>query len=423
MGPITLFDKSFLQALSVDEAVWFDHFFSAVIAPLFYVETLADLEKEMERRSPEREVAIIASKFPEWSGAPNVFHGTLAVKELLGYQVVMDGRPIVPGGRPVVRDGKRGVNFDESPESEAFSRWQKGAFREIERGVAKGWRAMIRELDLPAMAKNLRAIGIDHTRCKSLEQARDQAKSVVNTAGHHFDTAALIFGLLQVPPPLQPQIVGRWNIAGFPPLARYAPYTAHLLSVELFFQLALGAGLISEHNPTNRIDVAYLNYLPFCHMFVSGDNLHRRTAPLFLRPDQEFVWAHDLKADLARINRHFLSLPEDQRKLGISRFARTPPKVEGAMVRALRAKFLVANYDDMLETRPPRPENNERDKALIEEMRKWTKAPTPPAMGSEQVPGDELHTLTMQRMVRRVRGSWVQIPPDVKGFDEGADQF
>lgn len=29
MGPIVLFDKSFLQALSVDEAVWFDHFFLA----------------------------------------------------------------------------------------------------------------------------------------------------------------------------------------------------------------------------------------------------------------------------------------------------------------------------------------------------------------------------------------------------------
>ncbi len=27
MGPIALFDKSFLQSLTVDELVWFDHFF------------------------------------------------------------------------------------------------------------------------------------------------------------------------------------------------------------------------------------------------------------------------------------------------------------------------------------------------------------------------------------------------------------
>ncbi len=49
MGPSALFDKSFLQSLSVDESVWFDHFFSANISPLFYIETLADLDKEMSR--------------------------------------------------------------------------------------------------------------------------------------------------------------------------------------------------------------------------------------------------------------------------------------------------------------------------------------------------------------------------------------
>jgi len=33
MGPITLFDKSFLQFLSVDESVFFDRFFFPVICP------------------------------------------------------------------------------------------------------------------------------------------------------------------------------------------------------------------------------------------------------------------------------------------------------------------------------------------------------------------------------------------------------
>lgn len=66
MGPITLFDKSFLQSLSVDESVWFDHFFTTNICPLFYVETLADLHKEVRPgRTPEQEVGIIADKFPE----------------------------------------------------------------------------------------------------------------------------------------------------------------------------------------------------------------------------------------------------------------------------------------------------------------------------------------------------------------------
>ena len=66
MGPIALFDKSFLQSLSLDESVWFAHFFMPVVCPLFYVETLADLEKAVRAgRTPEQEVGIIARKFPE----------------------------------------------------------------------------------------------------------------------------------------------------------------------------------------------------------------------------------------------------------------------------------------------------------------------------------------------------------------------
>jgi hypothetical protein len=54
LGPILIFDKSFLQSLNVDEAVWLDNFFLTVITPLFFVETLADLEKEFHRgRTPE----------------------------------------------------------------------------------------------------------------------------------------------------------------------------------------------------------------------------------------------------------------------------------------------------------------------------------------------------------------------------------
>ncbi len=55
MGPTVLFDKSFLQSLTVDESVIFDHFFIAVICPLFYVETLADFEKAVRQgRTPEQ---------------------------------------------------------------------------------------------------------------------------------------------------------------------------------------------------------------------------------------------------------------------------------------------------------------------------------------------------------------------------------
>ncbi len=54
IGPIAIFDKSALQSLNPDEAIWFDWFYKTNITPLFYVETLADLNKQMrDGRTPE----------------------------------------------------------------------------------------------------------------------------------------------------------------------------------------------------------------------------------------------------------------------------------------------------------------------------------------------------------------------------------
>jgi hypothetical protein len=41
VGPVILFDKSFLEMLSVDEAAIFDFMFQSNICPIFYIETLA----------------------------------------------------------------------------------------------------------------------------------------------------------------------------------------------------------------------------------------------------------------------------------------------------------------------------------------------------------------------------------------------
>jgi hypothetical protein len=64
MGPITIFDKSALQALSIDETVWLEAYFLSNVTPLFYVETLADLEKIAEGRPSEEMVASLAAKTP-----------------------------------------------------------------------------------------------------------------------------------------------------------------------------------------------------------------------------------------------------------------------------------------------------------------------------------------------------------------------
>ena len=106
----TLFDKSFLQSLSVDESVWFDQHFMPVVCPVFYVETLADLAlTPNDAALAEREVSKIADKFPQMRGYPCASHFTMIVGDLLGEAAPMDGRVPIPGGRHVKSGERRGI--------------------------------------------------------------------------------------------------------------------------------------------------------------------------------------------------------------------------------------------------------------------------------------------------------------------------
>jgi len=314
-----LFDKSFLQSLSVDEAVWFDHHFRPLVCPVFYAETLADLAKTTAKDSPaERVVQSIAMKFPEMSGAPCPDHISLATWDLLGETMPLDGRVPRQGGRTVKSGGQIGVVFDESPEALAFGRWQKGEFQEVERLYAAGLRHNLTSLDLSESKAVLRSLGATGKVIKTLGQAKAVADEIVNGATKAFERLRLPIFFFDVPRNLHQPIVRRWEASGRPALNTFAPYAAYAVTVEIFFQLAVAADLISSDRPSNRTDIAYLFYLPFSYLFVSGDKLHQKCTPLFLRDKQEFVWGPDLKADLKRMNAYYLTLPEAVREKGLN---------------------------------------------------------------------------------------------------------
>ena len=217
MGPITLFDKSFLQSLSLDESVWFGHFYKPVVCPVFFVETLADLEKAVdEGRTPEQVVGMIADKFPEMSADPCIYHQSIVIGELHGHPVPMDGRIPVPGGRPVKRDGKIGMVFDQSPEAEAFSRWQDGRFMDVERGMARQWRAELGALDVAPITENLRKLGIDQKLCKSLEDCKALAETIVRDNSKPFERMALAIAFFRIPRQYHQDILRRWSLSGYP---------------------------------------------------------------------------------------------------------------------------------------------------------------------------------------------------------------
>jgi len=214
MIPTALFDKSFLQSINTDESVWFDHYFMPVVCPLFYVETLADLKKENSRRPPEVEVMLIAERFPELNGTPCVHHTHLYLNNLLGQPIPMDGRILKPEGKLVKSNGKIATVFHESSEAKAFGRWAKREFLELEHDVASHWRAQLASLDLGLIQKCLKSLGINRKNCKTLQDVKNLADSIVNLSDKPFDRMKFALEILQIPQEFNERIFETWKLSG-----------------------------------------------------------------------------------------------------------------------------------------------------------------------------------------------------------------
>jgi hypothetical protein len=414
MGPVTIFDKSFLQSLSLDEAVLFDNFFLTNLVPIFFAETLADLHKTPKSgRSAEQEVALIAEKTPQMESQPNAYHGQLCVSDLMGQKIVMDGRIYLAGGIPVKSAERTGVAFEESPEARAFARWQEAQFSAAERETAKNWRGMLANLKFSEAIKSVNKLGFNPKTCSSLEEAKAIAARIVsNVRSEAFMGFALT--IVGAPLPLWKVIIERWKQDRTPPLSEFAPYAAYVVMVELFFYIGIASGRISVSGKkiTNRIDLAYLYYLPFCMVFTSSDKFHRSCAPLFLRGNQEFVWGPELKAELTRLNEYYLGLPECEKEKGLYAIAGYPPVNDGSLMTCLYDRFLRPIWREPRSTKVAM--DPEKEKELIDALKRQMDGAVP----VEPMKFDDADFLRMKRKIQMKRGSHWQLPKDLPAEKE-----
>jgi hypothetical protein len=417
-GPSLIFDKSTLQSLNPDEAMWLDHFFLCNITPMFFVEVLADLEKEPKGgRTPEQVVGNLAYKTPDMNSSPNVHHLTLLNGELSGAGEVDTrfGRPILAQGMPVVLGDQTGIVFKQAPEEEALMRWQYGQFREFERLTAKLWRSVLGGVNFDTVYEQFQPIVAAGSRPRTLLDVKARADSLIQ----NMPSIQLVrFGLkvLGYPPQVIPAVLGRWEKRGRPSVQDFLPYFAHVLSVDLFFYIGLAADLIGRERASNKADIAYLYYLPFCTVFTSNDKLHEHAVPLFLKPHQTFVPGATLKADLAHLDAHYSALPEDVKQQGVYHMAADPPDDQGFLVTRLWDKYL-PHWRELGASRK-KPEDlkmTDEIRALIDECKKAKPSPGNP------VSMEEAAYVTMERRVRITQGKWRRFPPGVKP-DSGEEE-
>lgn len=420
MGPVLIFDKSTLQALNADEAMWLDNFFLSNITPLFFIETLADLEKEMRTgRTPEEVVGNLALKTPDYSSKPNAHHASLLRGELLGIgKIDMDnGRPHISGGQTIELEGKTGVIFQPSPEEEALSRWQNHEFLDLERLRAKAWRNGLSGINLEENYK-LFQIFFPIGKPKNLGDVRKLVDFQIDGPDQK---KVLEFGLslVGVSPQFQEEIMTRWDRDGKPSIRDFAPYFAHVFSVDLFFYLAISADLIGRGRPSHKVDLAYLYYLPFCMIFTSNDKLHAELVPHFLRENQTFIPGSVLKAELAKLDQHYSLLPDETKKLGVTSFAFYPPHDDSFLTTQLWNKYMSPTWKENQVMPKPQP-NNPAAKKIGELIRRFEEEGKP-VPEREQISSNDANHMIIRRMVRGTKGKWTRFPPEVMNRRKNKD--
>ena len=344
---------------------------------------------------------------------PTVHHREMAIEDLLGNHAPFTGPIPRKPSRQVKSDGHKGVVFEQSPEEEAFLRWQSREFHALEREFASTWRANLESLDLKRIPDEFRNLGISGRNCKSLQEAKSIADALVNETDKTLEMLRFMFFVLDVPQRGRNLIMERWLASKLAPLSSFAPYAAHVLTVEVFFQISLEANLISSDRPSNRLDIAYLYYFPFCQVFVSSDKLHRQCASLFLQENQSLIWGPELKSALSDLNEHYSLLPESEKEKGVMCFAPYPPTEIESIVSQAWDKYL-HGWRECAQEPPVKPDPNPE---IVKELTNLTEAPPLQPEAVDFNPEDA-NVMVVKRRVHKTKGKWWQLPHDLEDNDD-----
>lgn len=283
---------------------------------------------------------------------------------------------------------------------------------DVERQHAKAWRVALANLDLEATAEQFKPLVQGETRPRNLPDIKRFADGIMNDPELVERTLGATLQTLGVPYELWPTVYERWKTAGQPVLTEFAPYAAHAMTVDLFFALAIAAGFIAKERPSNKADIAYLHYLPFCMVFSSMDKLHARTVPLFLKGRQQFIWGADLKAELKRLDEHYSTLPEETKARGVMSFAHAPPTEGDFLTTRLWDEFMAPHWRTPKERRPDAAadpaEREGIEKALLE-LNEQLKSAGP---ADREVRVMDADFVIVESKVPRKVGKWAIVPPE-----------
>lgn len=297
MGPNTFFDKSAVQILGRQHP----YTFGAVnegITPILLMEILADLSKDIS--NAQGRVAALARDFGGCGGVINVDWKLACFNSLTGEEPPMTGQFLLDYGENVVEpDGSSAILIEPTDGNISILRWARQHFFEDEQAFAAQFRKEAEAFEMGMLRGRLSQLGLPLVT--SIERIPVVADDILDDETRYLVLLDWLcdqlrpFGRKIGLPAVRLAAKIRWQQEGRQHMRDFAPYAHHCARTLLM--LVVGEKVLSQR-PTNRLDLEYLLYLPFCELFVSQDTLHKQLVPFLIRKYQSFMWADDFKAQL-----------------------------------------------------------------------------------------------------------------------------
>ena len=369
MGPQILLDKSSLESLTKREAMFLGKYYSLVVPPVLMGEILADLNKSQKARKKRKpqlknQAVELASKLRSISSRSfNIPQRYLNLQDLLGNTISLTHRPVI-GGNPVITDrGEKGFFANDTQENALFQ-WSQGRFTKGDKFSAYEWRNSISNIDLESTKRELRKwIGrITFSTMQDLEKKMDE---LLQNASRQEGYIRLQLKWSQADPDSVTQVITRWHRLGKPLLRNFAPYSYYCTKLLLAFCFGLAGGLLGTR-ATNRIDLEYLFYVPFCLAFSSGDKFHKQMITLCIDSEQDFIWKDILKRDLRQIVDVWDNTPNHEKHT-----LDYPPEISDSITLQLWQKHM--RFKEEIE-RDRVALSSEEESELVKRLQEFTKA-------------------------------------------------